>query len=719
MVHFKSKYKASGIKHVEWYGQNVCTYYGPITRYLQTQNLYDVASIFSVPQELESASADQLSMVWTSSEIPAEAKNILELSIDEQIAALKILDEKLNKVSVCASALLADEKFESVKLGQLLNKAILYPDHSFVFYSEGKIIITAWGFINVIEDNKKVLILSKVLKSKNDKLNTGQPIPEDQLAVDESNDLVSQDDHGISSKEEADQGDDKSSIRELPQDNLGQTDPIEKTTPKVEYHSPGSDKIEKEEYPKKRSNNNRDYSIWVKYFLFFLLILLIAYILYYILSNSSPENVAPDPSIESGRIEFPFEKIKEIDPGKINPGPGSDSIYNIVNDRLNLAIIGQNKNLDTLYKFLNTNYDTTKFMIIYKNNISNRVQIEGDFTYLSYINDSLKSKRSQEKILSWYERIFTNSKTMNDPFFKDKKKSWYFDEIQAFDAWDITTGDTSIVIAVLDSGFDLNHEEIKDKIYKPYDVSKLSPLMTYTNDLAKHGTHVASLCAGSANNNAGVSGIAPGCKLMPIKVGDDYGRIASSYIIDGVLYALNNGADVINISLGALMPGINALPLQVQEQLANSSAVDEGLFWNELFKIAEEKNIIIVLAAGNNHVLAKLDPMKRSRNAIIVGASTEQSEMAEFSNFGNMVTVSAPGKHIFSAIGGNSYESHDGTSMAAPIVAGACALMKSVKPTIKTSEILDLLSKHGKVCNTKGFQMGPILQINNVLKNIK
>ncbi|MBK7226872.1 MAG: S8 family serine peptidase [Saprospiraceae bacterium] len=136
-----------------------------------------------------------------------------------------------------------------------------------------------------------------------------------------------------------------------------------------------------------------------------------------------------------------------------------------------------------------------------------------------------------------------------------------------------------------------------------------------------HGTHVAALCLGTADNSRGVSGVAPSCKLMPIKVGDDAGNIALTYIIDGVLFAIKNGARVINISIGADLSSLTYAPYEVQEQIAKTSSIDEGEFWNELFKLAESKNITIVLAAGNDHVLSNIDPMKRSSNVIIVGAS--------------------------------------------------------------------------------------------------
>ncbi|MBK7226871.1 MAG: hypothetical protein IPH96_16210 [Saprospiraceae bacterium] len=168
--------------------------------------------------------------------------------------------------------------------------------------------------------------------------------------------------------------------------------------------------------------------------------------------------------------------MKEIDPRKIQPGPDQDSIYSILNDRMNLALVGHGKNVESLVDTLNSNFDTTQFEVTYISKITNRIQIEGDFEYLQTIQKKLNSTVRNDKILVWFERIFKWQVIFNDPGLKIKENSWYLEQIQAYQAWDITTGDSNIIIAVLDSGFDLNHSELKDKYVNGFDVSKLSPL---------------------------------------------------------------------------------------------------------------------------------------------------------------------------------------------------------------------------------------------------
>lgn len=708
-----NNYRGKEIKFLDWYGQHVCTYYGPIVNYLLSINLFEESAIFATPQIMENASDDEIYILWSSDKFTNEAKCILNLNESEKTVALKLLDDIIKELDECANQLLADEKFDKVKFGQLIKKAIQFPDHSFVFYENGKILLTGWGFVFHNEDNKKVLSLSTDIEKRPGATLSG-------TLNDDENKLSNNPELTRDSVPNEGELNNYTTIEETDSKN----DDISPTGSNVANVKPEDQRDNFDETNKDKDEvigkgSNVDFSFWLKRLLILALLLLLGYILYYMLTDSDPIPIAPDKVIESETFEIPFEKIKEFDPGKIQPGPGQDSIFNIVGDRLNIAIIDQNKNIEIVEKLLNSKFDTTKFNIVYKNSITNRIQIEGDFGYLTKVKNEIKSHSTIDKILVWYERIFEKYKTFNDPYLINSGASWYLKEIQAFEAWDITQGGSNIVVAVLDSGFDLGHDEIKNKIHKPFDVSKLAVLQTYTNKIGQHGTHVASLSIGESNNNSGLSGVAPKCKLMPIKVGDDNGQIASSYIIDGVLYAIKNGAHVINISIGASLPGLGNLPQHIQEQIASNTAIDEGEFWNELFLIAEAKNVTIVLAAGNDNVLAKIDPMKRSQNVIIVGASNERNEIAGFSNYGQLVTITAPGTKILSATNGNTYEVLEGTSMASPIVAGACALMKSVKPNIKSSEILEIFKVSGKACNSGNQPIGPILQLHNALKQIK
>lgn len=134
--------------------------------------------------------------------------------------------------------------------------------------------------------------------------------------------------------------------------------------------------------------------------------------------------------------------------------------------------------------------------------------------------------------------------------------------------------------------------------------------------------------------------------------------------------------------------------------------------WNQIFSLARQNNVTFVLAGGNENILIGIDPMSRSNNTIKVSAVGSQRDKANFSNYGDLSTVSAPGVHIYNAIPGNSYTFMDGTSMAAPIVTGGCALLKSMDNSLSTNEIATILRTTGN--QSIGF-VGPTVNFANAL----
>lgn len=228
-----------------------------------------------------------------------------------------------------------------------------------------------------------------------------------------------------------------------------------------------------------------------------------------------------------------------------------------------------------------------------------------------------------------------------------------------------------------------------------------------------HGTHVAATAIGNADNSTGISGIAPKCKLMPIQVGDAQGNMTTSAILDAVIYAINNGADVVNMSLGmSFGPFVQFAPVYIQKNFRANMFLQEEHVWNHLFNIARQNNVTFVLAGGNENCLIGLDPMQRSENVIKVSAVQPDKQKASFSNYGDMSTVSAPGVRIFNAIPGNRYTFMDGTSMAAPIVAGGCALLKSNDPGLSVAELAQILRQTG---NPSTSDVGPIVDFAKAL----
>jgi hypothetical protein len=192
--------------------------------------------------------------------------------------------------------------------------------------------------------------------------------------------------------------------------------------------------------------------------------------------------------------------------------------------------------------------------------------------------------------------------------------------------------------------------------------------------------------------------------------------MTSTAIIDGVLYAINNGADVINLSLGLqLDPSVALFPESFQESLIRYHFLAEEAFWGRIFGIAEDRGATIVLAAGNQNILTGVDPLQRSPLGIKVNAVDVVGNKAPFSNHGYNSTISAPGVGIMSTVPGANWKVMDGTSMAAPLVAGAVGLIKSIERDISTPDIIDLLRKTGRPANAGSSVIGPILQLKDLL----
>jgi len=244
-------------------------------------------------------------------------------------------------------------------------------------------------------------------------------------------------------------------------------------------------------------------------------------------------------------------------------------------------------------------------------------------------------------------------------------------------AWDTTTGSASVVVAVIDTGVQTNHPDLSGKLVAGYNTINDT---TNVADDNGHGTHVAGTIAATTNNGSGVAGVCWACKVMPIKAMDAFGGGAVSDIVEGVNWAVANGADVINLSLGISLPGC---PTSTTLNTAITNA------WNA--------GVIVVAASGNNADDADtsddcvMSPASHA-NAIAVGAFGPTGVRAGFSNYGPELDISAPGEYIISTVPGSTYQLFNGTSMATPHIAGVVGLMISSGITDKDAIRAQLLS---------------------------
>ncbi|MEP6262018.1 MAG: S8 family serine peptidase [Gillisia sp.] len=369
----------------------------------------------------------------------------------------------------------------------------------------------------------------------------------------------------------------------------------------------------------------------------------------------------------------------------------TDSINNrrIISNLVNIAVKNPEHSIARFAGDFKEKYPSEDYEIIFIDSVINRIQVRLPEENRIEFKVEVKNTLDSYNLLVWDETLFDYVKVFTDPMLSDNRANWYLEAINISDAWKKTTGNENIIIAVIDNGFDLEHPELQNQSFKPYNVIDRTPNVLPNEE--NHGTHISSTIIGNSNNNEGLLGICPDCKFMPIKIQDQNGMMTNTYIIDAILYAIKNGASIINLSLGMMIPPNVQIPLQVQMDYINSFAKDEEEFWKDLFQYADDNNITCVLAAGNSNMLTGFDSFQRSPSTIKVGALDPNFNKAGFSNFGDQTTIYAPGVGIFGARSGNGYEYLEGTSMAAPIVSGFIGLIKSNNPNITNKEIFELL----------------------------
>lgn len=244
-----------------------------------------------------------------------------------------------------------------------------------------------------------------------------------------------------------------------------------------------------------------------------------------------------------------------------------------------------------------------------------------------------------------YEATFTP----NDP---GVGQQWAWSVIQAYSAWDVTQGSSATVIAIVDTGIQRNHPDLDAKIVAGYDFVSGD---TAPDDGNGHGTHVAGTSAAETNNGTGGAGTCPNCKLMPVRVLDNNGSGTLANVANGITWAADNGANVINLSLGGTS---GSTTLQ--------NAVDYA--WN--------RGVFLACAAGNSNTSAPSYPAYYS-NCFAVASTDSNDARSSFSNYGNWVEVAAPGRDIYSTWLNSGYNTISGTSMATPHVAGLAGLLAS------------------------------------------
>ena len=285
--------------------------------------------------------------------------------------------------------------------------------------------------------------------------------------------------------------------------------------------------------------------------------------------------------------------------------------------------------------------------------------------------------------------------TPNDPLHGSE---WGLAQIGAENAWNISTGSSSIIVATVDNAIEIGHPDLVNMIWtnpgeiasngidddgngyiddvNGWDVGDDDNNPNPLNTNWDHGTHVAGTTGAETDNGTGVSSIGFGITIMPVKAtsnGASYNAVTNGY--DGIYYAALNGADVINCSWGGY---------------GYSSTGQNIVNW------AWNQGSIVVAAAGNDNL--DMDSGGNAHypsnynNVVCVASSTTGDVKSGFSNYGSDVDVTAPGSSIRSTVPFGNYAYMSGTSMASPLVAGLLGLMKSANPGLPNQDYVDCLT---------------------------
>jgi thermitase len=228
--------------------------------------------------------------------------------------------------------------------------------------------------------------------------------------------------------------------------------------------------------------------------------------------------------------------------------------------------------------------------------------------------------------------------SLDDSYLAER---WGVSKIEAPQAWQITTGDPSIIVAVLDTGIDKDNQDLADRVVAEVNLSD-SPT---SDDLYGHGTHMAGT----------IAAIAPKCRLMNVKVANDMGKCEPSVVAKGIIWAVDHGAKIINLSLS----------------MTASPDLEEAVNY------AWSQGAIIIAAAGNKGTSEPSYPAYYD-NCLAVAGTNENNSLALLSSYGDWVDVAAPGFNIYSELPDNQYGYKTGTSSAAAHVSGVAALVFGV-----------------------------------------
>lgn len=242
-------------------------------------------------------------------------------------------------------------------------------------------------------------------------------------------------------------------------------------------------------------------------------------------------------------------------------------------------------------------------------------------------------------------------------------QAWHLKRVQAPEAWAATTG-VGVTIAIIDSGIDAQHPDLKGRVLPGWNVLEDQP---DTTDATGHGTAVAGAAAAGFSQAQGAAGVAAGARILPLKVTNGTGHTSINAVVKAIYRAADQGARVVNVSF---------------EVVASHPAVLRAALY------LQERGGVLVVPSGNRGERLTLAP---SPAVITVAATDQDDEHPRWSTQGAHVSVSAPGKDLLVAVRGGRHGTVTGTSYASPLVAGVLALMIAAHPEATPQQLRQAL----------------------------
>jgi len=283
---------------------------------------------------------------------------------------------------------------------------------------------------------------------------------------------------------------------------------------------------------------------------------------------------------------------------------------------------------------------------------------------IQYFNDKWPVEYTEPHYL--YLTNESASNIPNDALYADYQ--WNLPSIETEEGWNVSKGSDGVIIAVLDTGVQLNHPDLSGKLIPGTNI--VDPAADPEDDVG-HGTHVAGIIGATVNNNEGVAGVSWYNKIMPVKVLDSSGAGSTYSVAQGIIWAVDNGAKVINMSLGNYA---------------------QAEFLHDAIKYAYDRDVVLIAASGNDNTDRPGFPAAYPE-VFAVAATTNNKEKASFSNYGDYIDVAAPGDSIASTYIGGQYAALSGTSMASPHAAALAGLIRSVNPDLTNEEVMEIMRK--------------------------